>query len=202
MGAGIAASPHCAERRICRCSQPWPRGPFSILAHQLRRRIPSSSSEPGGLFIRQCSAALLGIISLCVPLCPSRIRRHVPNRVALEKIISSGASPGWPWLDPKVSPSPAGGDRFSGTLPPLLAVAGLPERLGPLPRSRIDTDSLSRVAQSEKCGDMPVDNGDIGNNSRNSPNSPIRLPFRSRRPTSEPCPNLPSFPPIHPTSPA
>ncbi len=23
MGAGIAASPQCAERRICRCSQPW-----------------------------------------------------------------------------------------------------------------------------------------------------------------------------------
>jgi hypothetical protein len=50
MGAGIAASPHCAERRICRCSvylvPPRKRfGPrFSILAHQLRRRfLPGNS---------------------------------------------------------------------------------------------------------------------------------------------------------------
>jgi len=50
MGAGIAASPHCAERRICRCSvylvPPRKRlGPrFSILAHQLRRRFPPNRS--------------------------------------------------------------------------------------------------------------------------------------------------------------
>ena len=48
MGAGIAASPHCAERRICRCSWPGqkPEGPdpLSILAHQLRRRFLSGSS--------------------------------------------------------------------------------------------------------------------------------------------------------------
>ena len=51
MGAGIAASPHCAERRICRCSiylGPAPetglRPRFSILAHQLRRRIPPNRS--------------------------------------------------------------------------------------------------------------------------------------------------------------
>ena len=59
MGAGIAASPHCAERRICRCSlalaplpkEFWPH--FSILAHQLRRRFPSDNSlqrrSPTGL---------------------------------------------------------------------------------------------------------------------------------------------------------
>src|SRR5215213_3069228 len=50
MGAGIAASPHCAERRICRCSVYLVRSPkglaprFSILAHQLRRRFPSYCS--------------------------------------------------------------------------------------------------------------------------------------------------------------
>jgi len=48
MRAGIAASPHCAERRICRCSQSGqkPEGPdpLSILAHQLRRRFPSNNS--------------------------------------------------------------------------------------------------------------------------------------------------------------
>jgi len=36
MGAGIAASPHCAERRICRCSWAW-------------------SIEPGGLPTRSRS---------------------------------------------------------------------------------------------------------------------------------------------------
>ena len=45
MGAGIAASPHCAERRICRSSGPSPRGPIpKVLAHQLRRRFPSDDS--------------------------------------------------------------------------------------------------------------------------------------------------------------
>src|SRR5438045_5704438 len=51
MGAGIAASPHCAERRICRCSQLGPlktrrpkQNPLSILAHQLRRRFVSNRS--------------------------------------------------------------------------------------------------------------------------------------------------------------
>jgi hypothetical protein len=50
MGAGIAASPHCAERRICRCSVHLapPRKRFgtcfSILAHQLRRRFLSNCS--------------------------------------------------------------------------------------------------------------------------------------------------------------
>ena len=45
MGAGIAASPHCAERRICRSSGPSPRGPIpKVLAHQLRRRFPSDNS--------------------------------------------------------------------------------------------------------------------------------------------------------------
>jgi hypothetical protein len=61
MGAGIAASPHCAERRICRCSlalaplpkEFWPH--FSILAHQLRRRFASDNSlqrrSPTGLLV-------------------------------------------------------------------------------------------------------------------------------------------------------
>jgi hypothetical protein len=50
MGPGIAARPHCAERRICRCSQPGHqtrrlKDPSSILAHQLRRRFPSRRSK-------------------------------------------------------------------------------------------------------------------------------------------------------------
>jgi len=44
MGAGIAASPHCAERRICLASLNKPRGPFlQSLAHQLRRRFRSTT---------------------------------------------------------------------------------------------------------------------------------------------------------------
>lgn len=42
MGAGIAASPHCAESWISRCSlRGWALGPspFTILAYQLRRRV-------------------------------------------------------------------------------------------------------------------------------------------------------------------
>jgi len=45
MRAGIAASPHCAERRICRSS--WSRSEdrfLEIQAHQLRRRFPSDNS--------------------------------------------------------------------------------------------------------------------------------------------------------------
>ena len=59
MGAGIAASPHCAERRICRCSRLVRPKPFlpSILAHQLRRRFPSTALSP---LTRRSLADLLG----------------------------------------------------------------------------------------------------------------------------------------------
>ena len=56
MGPGIAARPHCAERRICRCSRPWLTGPK---AHQpvLDPGAPAQASlsimavrRPGSLF--------------------------------------------------------------------------------------------------------------------------------------------------------
>ena len=108
MGAGIAASPHCAERRICWSHVLSPRGPISkVQAHQLRRRFPSNNSlvrgastvyltaPPEGSLVAQlsspgpktktvrCSAALLGSITLGVPLCSSV--RRLPSRVALEE---------------------------------------------------------------------------------------------------------------------
>jgi hypothetical protein len=54
MGPGIAAEPHCAEQRVCRCSVraagPIPKeelGPSTILAYPLRRRV--GLDRPPGL---------------------------------------------------------------------------------------------------------------------------------------------------------
>ena len=72
MGAGIAASPHCAERRICRCSVYLvpllvkglaPR--FSILAHQLRRRFPSYRSlRRGARLLLDCASRRFACLSM------------------------------------------------------------------------------------------------------------------------------------------
>ena len=90
MGAGIAASPHCAERRICRCLKSRTRRLVSqVLAHQLRRRIPSSK-RPQGI-----SAMFRGPSwddHSCVPLCIPRSEDRFMPRRAGGKIISSGAS--------------------------------------------------------------------------------------------------------------
>ncbi len=56
MGPGIAARPHCAERRICRCSQPWLPNPKARLP-VLDPGAPAQASlsiaavrRPGSLF--------------------------------------------------------------------------------------------------------------------------------------------------------
>ena len=76
MGAGIAASPHCAERRIYRCSiylVPPPRMSlepcFSILAHQLRRRFLSNSllPEKGPSSLLECATRGLAALSSTWP---------------------------------------------------------------------------------------------------------------------------------------
>jgi len=117
MGAGIAASPHCAERRIRLTSKPSPRGTQSrIQAHQLRRRFPPttpSEEEPSDLYSSalaeasllfraarpdpkvkadRCSAALLGIILNQRPALLRTIRRPPSAASRDRKIISSGAS--------------------------------------------------------------------------------------------------------------
>jgi len=71
----------------------------------------------------RCSAALLGSITLGVPLCSPP--RKASSRVALEKIDSSGAS--YRLTAPplrRALASPAGGDRTFGHLPLPPAVAG------------------------------------------------------------------------------
>jgi hypothetical protein len=55
MGAGIAASPHCAEHGYAGVRNLVDRtrrltNPLSILAHQLRRRFPSTSRSPEGFY--------------------------------------------------------------------------------------------------------------------------------------------------------
>jgi hypothetical protein len=117
MGAGIAASPHCAERRIRQISKLSPRGTLSrIPAHQLRRRFPPttpSEEEPGDLYSSapaeasllfrvarpdpkvkadRCSAALLGMILKQRPALPPAIRKPPSAASRDRKIISSGAS--------------------------------------------------------------------------------------------------------------
>ena len=46
MGAGIAASPHCAERRICRCSQLGPLVPEGLAVPALDPGSPAQASLP------------------------------------------------------------------------------------------------------------------------------------------------------------
>jgi len=120
MGAGIAASPHCAERRICRCSIylgpapenrfmtplldpgspaqaslstdqfPLSRSPIDLLTARPEGSLVFRSfrpvlSEPKSLEAKttQCSAALLGSITLRVPL--RSPHRSATSRVALEE---------------------------------------------------------------------------------------------------------------------
>lgn len=118
MGAGIAASPHCAERRIRRNSQLGPRGTQILnsgspaqASHPINPLPPgeepgclySSAPAEASLLFRaarpdpkvkadRCSAALLGMTSNCVPLCVRTTRRSPSAASRDRKIISSGAS--------------------------------------------------------------------------------------------------------------
>ena len=142
MGAGIAASPHCAERRICRSHVLSPRGPISkVQAHQLRRRFPSNNSlvrgastvyltaPPEGSLVAQlsspgpktktvrCSAALLGSITLASRFASS-VRRLPKPRRARGRSTLPAPLPDWPRATPKSLSLPVGGDR-SFRHPPL-----------------------------------------------------------------------------------
>ena len=199
MGAGIAASPHCAERRICRCSQPWsqtrrPRNPLSILAHQLRRRFPSDSSllkrSPPSTRLRfpkvRWSFNLSGLLwtevpsqnhpmfrgpswvnPLRVPLCSPAEELRKPRRARGRSTLPAPL-PDWPRNRPRrvfhiacrrrsvlLSPAaPSCRCRPSGE-----AGTSVPITYDHAPRFR--------VAQAKNLVLKPVDNGDIGNNSRN-----------------------------------
>jgi hypothetical protein len=141
MGAGIAASPHCAERRICRTSDSGPRGTQSRTpAHQLRRRFPSATPSREELdrptevrhpkarisFKRSCLTRkskptdvprpFLGsspTASRFAPLDP----KTVGSRVALERSSLPAPRPGWPRKAPKEPSIACRGDRTFGHLP-------------------------------------------------------------------------------------
>jgi hypothetical protein len=101
-----------------------PGDPFSILAHQLRRRFPSILMKPGGLPLHRCSAALLGSTTLA-----SRFAHHTPEEVleprrATEDRLFRRLFPAGPASTPEgASALPAGGDRTFGHLPRPPAVA-------------------------------------------------------------------------------
>jgi len=191
MGAGIAASPHCAERRIRQTSELGPRGTRSrISAHQLRRRFPPitpSEEEPCSLYSSAPAEASLLFRAARPDRSQSRPMFRGPSwddpllRPALPPSIEIGGSrvalakdrlfrrlvPTGPVSAPLKSLNIAcRGDRTFGHLPHLLSVAGFPMRPGPPSRSPMHTDSAFRVAPNEKCANKPVDNVDIGNNRR------------------------------------
>ena len=194
MGAGIAASPHCAERRICQISCLRSQGNLTqelrltssgVASHLIassrgrnpialpqragpKTSLPFRPTGPGQARAIRCSAALLGMASFRVSLRSPAVRRPSGAASRDRKTISSGASSR---LAPESSegnfPLPAGGDRVLSHLPHLHSVAGFPMRPGPPSRSQLDSDSVSRVAPSEKYGCKPVDYVDIGQKPRN-----------------------------------
>ena len=149
--------------------------------------------EPGGL-IQRCSAALLGLTTLASRFAHHDSEEPLWTASRLRKTNSSGAS---------YRPTPL-------PLPKELQHC-LPAEIGPLVtcRARLPLPALGEAGtavpitkspctcppsrESEKWGEKPVDNGDIGNNRRNllaAERSRLgRLPFRSPPPTAAKCLN-------------
>jgi len=174
-----------------------PTYPLSILAHQLRRRFLSDRSllrgarliysttwPEGSLVVRparpaigpkssvktvRCSAALLGMTSSCVPLCSSTIRRSFRSRVARdENHLFRRLFPAGPETNPKVLPIAC--RRRSDLWSPAASSCRCrpsDEAGTAVPITHAPCTSLPSRG-SEKCVLRPVDNGDIGNNRRNS----------------------------------
>ncbi len=176
---------HCCQPPLRRAKDlpvfvTWPRGgPFSILAHQLRRRLPSncsllrgarpiySNGNPedhrsfGRLACRawpedaktvRCSAALLGVTSTA-----SRFALHDPKTAGAASRDRKKPLPApltdWPRSAPeRTSTLPAGGDRTFGHLPRPPAVAGNLGRLGPPSRSPQSPCTSDPSRKSENMG--------------------------------------------------
>jgi hypothetical protein len=117
MGAGIAASPHCAERRICRCSQLGPLKPEGPLKPALDPGSPAQAS----LSIQQ--------------LPPRRSQTDLLN-CAARGFAGLSARPAWRWR-PK---SPSKTVRCSTAL---LGVTTLASRFA----LQVPKNPLSRVAR-------------------------------------------------------
>lgn len=227
MGAGIAASPHCAERRIRQTSDPGPRGTRSrTSAHQLRRRFPSptpSEEEPCGLYSSAPAEASLLFRATWPDRSQSQPMFRGPSwddplsrpallpddpKIAFRRVAQSKDHlfrrlvPAGPEKLPKEPLTARRGDRTFGHLPHRPVVADPLARPGPPSRSQLDLAPRFRVATSEKSACKPVDNVDIGNNRRTFFDMPgrrgIQLPFRSPRPTSHKCLNRLPRPPTPP----
>jgi hypothetical protein len=167
MGAGIAASPHCAERRICRSiAKPIPKDHLTkVRAHQLRRRLPSSK-HPQGISSMFRGPSWVDHSWRPALLFPLPKKRSKPRR-ARGKINSSGASSR---LAPKHSEEHLIACRRRSVLPSTSAPSCRCRPSGEAGTSVPITQEqcTCRVSRkSEKYESYPVDNGDIGNNRRN-----------------------------------
>jgi len=177
MGAGIAASPHCAERRICRNSLSGPRGTRQrTSAHQLRRRFPSatpSEEEPdrstesrrpkARISFEQilpgpkakagrCSAALLGMISTASRFASTGPKAGFSRVARSEDHLFRRLVPAGLETLPREPLIACRGDRTFGHLPHRLAVAGSLVRPGPPSRSLEHHAHLFRVAKAKNLG--------------------------------------------------
>jgi hypothetical protein len=163
---------------------PQGRSPINLLDCAARRfaglsTVPAwhPNRSPSAKTAR-CSAALLGSTTPASRFAhQSNLHEEdrTGNRVALEKINSSGASSRLaPTRTRKLSPLPAGGDRNLGTYRPREARTAVPITQAPC------TSAPSR--KSKIFGNRPVDNGDIGSNRWNLLATALTaLPFRRRR---------------------
>jgi len=141
----------------------------------------------------QCSAALLGSTTLASRFASRPSEEALRAASRLRKIDSSGASSR---LAPsplrRASTLPAGGDRTFGHLPRLLAVAGLPERLGPPSRSQLDHALRLRVGKAKNAGTSLWITGISVTTDGTFFGMPVRLPEAPAPPTSAKCLNLQS----------
>ena len=86
----------------------------------------------------------------CVPLCPRRSEEQLEPRRAKGRSSLPAPLPASPVRARKLSPLPAGGDRYFGHLPHHRAVSGIQERLEPLPRSPDDNAPARESRKAKK----------------------------------------------------
>jgi hypothetical protein len=171
MGAGIAASPHCAERRICRSSAATTQGTVSAspcspaqASLPIRRRSRERSLSPSR--VRHPKARFsFGVRPVRRPLRPmfrgpswddplSRpallpLPKQVKPRRAIGRSSLPAPLPDWLRLRSEdLCQAPVGGDRFFHRLPRLPAASGSPARRGLPSRSLSDNGRPSRFGEA------------------------------------------------------
>jgi len=194
MGAGIAASPHCAERRICQISCLRSQGNLTqelrltssgVASHLIassrgrnpialpqragpKTSLPFRPTGPGQARAIRCSAALLGMASFRVSLRSPKIRRPPEAASRDRKTISSGASSRLAPESPEGN-FPIACRRRSDLRPP--AASSFRFRLSDEAGTAVPithAQCASRPSRgSEIIGCKPVDYVDIGQKPRN-----------------------------------